>query len=192
VLELGCGAGQWSAALADDGIDVVGLDVSERQLAAAQDHMRSRYPLVQAAAEHVPFRDATFDVVFCDHGGLSWGDPYSVVPEVARVLRGGGRLIFSVSSPWLIACYDDETDVIGTTLRRPYFDRDAQDEGDGARTYPLSYGEWIRLFRANALVVEDLIEPRPSSDARTSYYTTEPLDWAHRWPPEMLWVTRRS
>src|SRR3954452_24907425 len=65
VLELGCGAGQWSAALADEGTDVIGVDLSERQLDAATRHMRTSYALVQAAAEEIPFADASFDVVFC-------------------------------------------------------------------------------------------------------------------------------
>ncbi|MEV5901733.1 methyltransferase domain-containing protein [Streptomyces sp. NPDC052127] len=50
VLELGCGAGQWSRALAAEGATVVGLDLSEAQLAAAARAMgAARYPLVQGA-----------------------------------------------------------------------------------------------------------------------------------------------
>src|SRR5712692_6639281 len=87
VLELGCGAGQWSRALAAEGATVVGLDLSEVQLEAAAKTMgAARYPLLQAAAEHLPFVAASFDVVFCDHGGLSWAPPHLAIPEVARIL----------------------------------------------------------------------------------------------------------
>ena len=42
---------------------------------------------VHGSGEAVPFPDASFDVVFCDHGAMSFGDPYRTVPEVARLLR---------------------------------------------------------------------------------------------------------
>jgi ubiquinone/menaquinone biosynthesis C-methylase UbiE len=178
--------------LADDGVRVTGLDLSEQQLAAAHRTMRATYPLVQAAAEEVPFVDASFDLVFCDHGAMSWGDPYRTVPEVSRILRSGGRLVFSASSPWVSVCYEDETDLIGTTLQRSYFDLYRQPEGDGASTYALPYGEWIRLFRRNGFEVEDLIEVRPNEQAETSYHALDPSDWAHRWPSDCLWVARRA
>ena len=42
----------------------------------------------------------SFDVVFCDHGAMSFCDPYRAVPEVARLLRPGGRFAFAHSTPW--------------------------------------------------------------------------------------------
>ena len=90
VLELGCGAGQWSRALAGEGGQVVGFDLSDAQLRAARDAMGTvRHPLVQGAAQRLPFASASFDLVFCDHGGLSWAPPELAVPEAARVLRPG-------------------------------------------------------------------------------------------------------
>src|SRR3712207_2433173 len=68
VLGLGCGAAQWSIALARDGARVVGMDLSARQLGHAGPLMaRARvwFPLVRADAEHLSFRDASFDLVFC-------------------------------------------------------------------------------------------------------------------------------
>nr|WP_237524874.1 class I SAM-dependent methyltransferase [Streptomyces sp. SID5643] len=63
VLELGCGAGQWSRALASEGATVVGLDLSEAQLAAASRATgAARYPLVQGAAEQLPFAADSFDL----------------------------------------------------------------------------------------------------------------------------------
>ncbi len=50
VLELGCGAGQWSRTLAGEGALVVGLDLSETQLAAATQAMgATRYPLARGS-----------------------------------------------------------------------------------------------------------------------------------------------
>src|SRR6266487_1956237 len=118
VLELGCGAGQWSRTLAGEGALVVGLDLSETQLAAATQAMgATRYPLVQGAAEQLPFAPSSFDVVFCDHGGLSWAPPHVVVPQAARVMRRSGRLVFNATSPWFTVCYDDEADKVTTQMR---------------------------------------------------------------------------
>jgi hypothetical protein len=55
----------------------------------------------------------------------------------------------------------------------------------------LPYGEWIRLFRANGLVVEDLIEPRPPASGRTTYPWFAPLEWARRFPSESIWKLRK-
>ena len=192
VLELGCGAGQWSRALAEEGAAVVGFDLSEAQLAAATHAMGpARYPLVQGAAEQLPFADETFDLVFCDFGGLSWAPPHLAVPQAARVLRRGGRLVFNVASPWFEACYDEAAARVTTTMQRDYFGLDAVDEDDGATSYQLTYGDWVRVLRGAGLVIDDLIEPRPERTTRNGYNETDPPDWAHRWPAELLWATHK-
>ena len=90
ILELGCGAAQWSIALALRGARPVGLDLSERQLEHARRLMAEAgvdFPLVHASAEAVPLPDATFDIVFCDFGAMTFADPFRTVPEAARLLR---------------------------------------------------------------------------------------------------------
>lgn len=192
VLELGCGAGQWSRSLAAEGAAIVGFDLSEAQLAAAAKAMgTARYPLVQGAAEQLPFAAATFDVVFCDHGGLSWAPPHLAVPQAARVLRRGGRLVFAVTSPWFAACYDADADRVATHLRHDYFGLGTITEDHGAASYQLTYGGWIKTLRTAGLVVDDLIEPRPEPGMRNGYAKTGPPDWACRWPAEMLWIAHK-
>jgi ubiquinone/menaquinone biosynthesis C-methylase UbiE len=193
VLELGCGGGQWSRSLAHEAAQVVGYDLSDNQLAAARSAMNSAaFGLVQGAAQQLPFAASSFDLVFCDHGGLSWAPPGVVVPEAARVLRRGGRLVFNVMSPWSVACYDDEADAVTTRLRRDYFGQGPLDEGEGATSYPLTYGGWVRTLRRAGLIVDDLIEPRPALAQRNGYSAMEPPEWAHRWPAEMLWVAHKA
>ncbi|MFD8671795.1 class I SAM-dependent methyltransferase [Streptomyces seoulensis] len=192
VLELGCGAGQWSRALAAEGADVVGLDLSEAQLAAAARAMGpARYPLVQAAAEQLPFAAESFDLVFCDFGGLSWAPPHLAVPQAARVLRRGGRLVFNVASPWFEACYDEAAARVTTTLQRDYFGLNTIAEDDEATSYVLTYGDWIRVLRDADLVIDDLVEPRPAPETPNGYNQTTPPDWAHHWPAELLWLTHK-
>jgi hypothetical protein len=56
--------------------------------------------------------------------------------------------------------------------------------------FHLGYGDWIRLLRANAFEVLDLIELRPQPDAVTAYEWVT-ADWARRWPSEEIWKARK-
>jgi SAM-dependent methyltransferase len=195
VLELGCGAAQWSIALARLGARPVALDNSERQLEHARTLMGEagvEFPLVRAPAEHVPLESESFDVVFCDHGALTFADPYATVPEVARLLRSDGLFAFSHSTPFSWLCWNDETDTIEPRLHRAYFDMHRFDQPDVPAEYNLPYGEWIRVFRANGLYVEALVEIRPPEGAESTYRTREETAWARSWPMEEIWTCRKA
>lgn len=194
ILEYGCGAAQWSIALARLGARPVGLDLSERQLQHARRLMAEagvEFPLVHASAEAVPLADASFDVVFCDHGAMTFADPYRTVPEVARLLRTGGLFAFSHHSPIETICWPLDAEEVGEQLALDYFGMHRIDVDDEV-CFQLPYGEWIRLFRANGFVVEDLIEPQPGPDATSSYRSAASLAWAQRWPAEEIWLLRRE
>jgi len=194
ILEFGCGAAQWSIALARRGARPVGLDLSERQLEHARRLMTEAgvdFPLVHASAEDVPLPDASFDVVFCDHGAMSFADPYTTVPEAARLLRPGGLFAFSHHSPIETICWPLDAEEVGERLALDYFGMHLFDDGEDV-FFQLPYGEWIRLFRANGFVVEDLIEPRPGEDSVSSYRSPASLAWARRWPAEEIWRLRKT
>jgi SAM-dependent methyltransferase len=194
ILELGCGAAQWSIALALRGARPVGLDLSARQLQHARRLMAEAgvdFPLVEASAEAVPLPDASFDIVFCDHGAMTFADPYRTVPEAARLLRSGGLFAFSHHSPIETICWPLDADEVGDRLVLDYFGMHAIDDGEEI-SFQLPYGEWIRLFRANGFVVEDLIEPRPPAGATSSYRSVEAMAWSRRWPSECIWRLRRG
>jgi SAM-dependent methyltransferase len=194
VLELGCGAAQWSIALAQIGARPVGLDLSDRQLQHARRLMAEaavEFPLIHASAEAVPLPDAAFDIVFCDHGAMSFADPYRTVPEAARLLRPGGLFAFSHHSPLETICWPLDADEVGERLANDYFGMHLFDDGEEV-FFNLPYGEWIRLFRANGFVIEDLIEPQPGPDTTSSYRSAAALAWARRWPGEEIWRLRRT
>jgi ubiquinone/menaquinone biosynthesis C-methylase UbiE len=194
VLELGCGAARWSIALAGRRAKPVGLDVSLQQLRHARAAMRTprQVPLVQAAAEALPFRDESFDIVFCDYGAMSFVDPDLTVPEAARVLDGGGLLAFSTTTPFLLACWPDGAERVTRALHYPYFGmRRAAWSADDTVDFQLPYGEWIRLFRRHGFTVEDLVEIKPPVGARTTF-PGRPVAWARRWPAEMIWKVRKE
>ena len=194
VLEFGCGAAQWSIALAKRGARPVGIDLSERQLEHARrlvDAAGVEVRLVHASAEHVPLPDASFDIVFCDHGAMTFADPYRTVPEAARLLRGGGIFAFSHGSAIADLVWPAGEEHMSDRLVVDYFGL-RRLEDDGEVTFQLPYGGWIRLFRDNGFVVEDLIEPRPPEGALSSYRAPEDVAWARRWPAESIWRLRKA
>jgi SAM-dependent methyltransferase len=194
ILEFGCGAAQWSIALAQRGARPTGLDLSERQLEHARRLMAEAkvdFPLVHASAESVPLPDASFDIVFCDHGAMSFADPYRTVPEAARLLRPGGLFAFNHHSAFDTVCWPLGADQVSDRLANDYFGMHRFDDGEEV-FFQLPYGEWIRLFRANGFVVEDLIEPRPAEDATSTYRDAEAQAWSRRWPSESIWRLRRA
>lgn len=101
VLDVGCGIGQALFPLAvSRGAYGVGVDLSEaalrmgRELYAA--HLpRAKVAFAAAAAESLPFADATFDVVNCGLA-LPYMDNASAIGEVARVLRPGGMFLLKI------------------------------------------------------------------------------------------------
>jgi SAM-dependent methyltransferase len=193
VLEYGCGGGQWSIALARRSAKVVGLDVSIRQLSHAQRLQETAgvaFPLVNADAERAPFADASFDIVFCDHGAMTFTDPHRTVPEVARLLRPGGLFAFNIASPLIWLCWGDGEEPPGPELVRDYFGMRRGAWGASVE-FQLPYGEWIRLFRSSGFAVLDLIELRPPARPRTTYPDFAPVEWARRWPGENIWKLQK-
>ena len=190
VLELGCGAAQWSVALAAKGVQVVGLDVSLGQLTHARKASET-LALVQASGEQLPFAPASFDVVFCDHGALSFCDPDVIVPECARLLRPGGLLAFCCTHPVLYLTWDDAKEEQTRKLQIPYTDLGRMVLEEGTIDWVLPPGGWIRVLRANGFEVEDLVELCAGPDAATTYADYAPPKWARRWPAEWIWRARR-
>jgi ubiquinone/menaquinone biosynthesis C-methylase UbiE len=189
-LELGCGAAQWSVALARLGARVTGIDISAKQLGLARRHVDEKgagVSLVQGSAEELPFADVSFDVVMCDHGALSFADPRLAIPEVARVLRPGGRLAFSIHSPLLFMAWNPKTERVDRRLHFDYFEMRSEADETSIQ-FQLPYGEWIDLFHENGMEVERLVHLRPADDATTTYDDYAPYEWARRWPAEDLWV----
>ncbi|MDP9241862.1 MAG: class I SAM-dependent methyltransferase [Actinomycetota bacterium] len=198
-LELGCGAAQMGIKVSMRGARVTGLDFSENQLRHARENIAETsadMPLVRASAEELPFADGSFDLVFCDHGATSFTDPRVTVPEVARVLRPGGMFVFDISTPVIWMCWGSDDGPPGRELKKEYFalGRDVMEDPDGPSVeWQLTYGEWIRLFRSNGFVLEDLIELRPPGEgASTTYNDYASFEWARAFPAEHIWKARKS
>ena len=196
-IELGCGTAYVSAWLARRGARVVGIDNSEAQLATARRLQREHgleFPLLHGNAERVPYPDASFDLAISEYGACLWADPARWVPEAARLLRPGGRLVFLTNSFLMMLCMPAEDGVAATDrLLRPAFGMHRLEwPADTSVQFNLAHGDWIRLLRRAGFEIDDLVELRPPSEARTTYpFVT--LEWARQWPCEEIWkVHKRS
>ncbi|MDD1060490.1 class I SAM-dependent methyltransferase [Streptomyces cocklensis] len=169
VLEIGAGAAQCSRWLAAQGALPVALDLSRRQLQHARriDQEPGRpapLPLVQADAAFLPFADASFDLACSAYGALPFvADTGRVQREVRRVLRPGGRWVFSVTHPVRWA-FPDEPGPEGLTAASSYFDRTPYVEQDdrGLAVYVEHHrtlGDRVREIAAAGLRLVDLVEP---------------------------------
>ncbi|HEX8972144.1 class I SAM-dependent methyltransferase [Oryzihumus sp.] len=126
--------------------------------------VRTPVPLVQCDAAALPFGDAAFDTVFTAYGVVPFvADSALVMQECARVLRPGGRLVFSTTHPirWAFA---DDPGPEGLVARLPYFDRTPYVEADasGRATYVEHHrtlGDRVRELTAAGLRLVDLVEP---------------------------------
>jgi SAM-dependent methyltransferase len=194
VLELGCGTGYVSAWAARAGGRPVGLDNSARQLATArqmQDEFGLVFPLVQADAERVPFGDARFDLVISEYGASIWCDPYRWVPQAARLLRPGGRLVFLRNSTLLMLCVPDVGLATDRLLRPQAGLHRMSWESDPGVEFHLGHGDWIRLLRGSGFDVDDMIEVYAPENAPAGCDFVSP-QWARQWPVEEVWFARRQ
>jgi SAM-dependent methyltransferase len=196
VLEYGCGGAQFGIKVAQAGGHVTGLDQSRGQLRHATAKIAAAgvdIRLVCGSATATPLHDASFDLVFCDHGAMSFCDPSSTVPEVARLLRPGGLLAFNITTLLRMVCFpaDDPDASVTRKLHWRWFGAREFDWGDGTVDYQVPHGEWIALFKAAGMVVEDLLELRAPKHATSTYQDYVDRRWARRWPSEEIWRVRK-
>lgn len=183
VLEIGAGAAQCSRWLAAQGARPVALDLSHRQLqhalrigaentasnteSGADSNgvpLGNAVSLVEADAGALPFADGSFDLACSAYGAVPFvADPVRVFREVRRVLRPGGRWVFSVTHPIRWA-FPDEPGPEGLSVAASYFDRTPYVEQDeeGRALYVEHHrtvGDRVRDVVAGGFRLVDLVEP---------------------------------
>ncbi|SPB18696.1 S-adenosyl-L-methionine (SAM)-dependent methyltransferase PhcB [Caballeronia novacaledonica] len=98
VLDMGCGAGHASFAVAPHVKEVMAYDIAPQMLAtveaAAKERGLSTIRTRQGAAETLPFADASFDWAVSRMSAHHWRDVPAALAEAHRVLKPGGRLKF--------------------------------------------------------------------------------------------------
>ena len=189
VLELGCGAGHASIALAKQGAKVITVDPSSARLDAVRsacEREEVRVELHEGDLWELAFmRGDTIDIVLSVFALSNVPDLDRVYRQARRVLRQECPLVFSVSHP--------ASAVVGADLRvgRTYWDRSSRpwstDDASGAE-YPRTVSDiFTGLSRAN-FRVDTLLEPEPPADAIRSAFWSQAMAWV----PATLLVRARK
>ncbi len=103
VLDVGCGAGTTTLALAKEVGNagrVVGIDISRRSVTCARERIKRagllNAEIILADARSYPFAPGSFDLVFSRFGVMFFPEPVDALINLSRSMRKGGRLTFAV------------------------------------------------------------------------------------------------
>jgi ubiquinone/menaquinone biosynthesis C-methylase UbiE len=116
-LEVGCGTGHWLREIGDRASLVAGVEPSGPMLRHARDTAPAAH-LVRGRAEQLPWRDGSFDRVFCVNALHHFSDRARFFAEARRVLRPGGGVMTIGKDPhpgrdeWWVYDYFEETRAI--------------------------------------------------------------------------------
>ncbi|MEZ0362278.1 class I SAM-dependent methyltransferase [Mycobacterium sp. pUA109] len=165
VLDLGAGTGKLTTRLVERGLDVVAVDPIAEMLEVLRTALPDT-PALLGTAEEIPLPDNSVDAVLVAQA-WHWFDPDRAIPEVARVLRPGGRLA-------LVWNTRDERLGWVRELDRIIGREDARDALDGGVALPEPFTdiehfsvEWTNYLTPQALI--DLVASR-------SYCITSPAE----------------
>jgi ubiquinone/menaquinone biosynthesis C-methylase UbiE len=160
ILEVGCGTGIYSTHWVKSPIKFYGLDISRGMLRRAATKIDSDKTLfVEADAEHLPFRDASFDVVLSVNTIEHLGDIPMALKEMKRVCRDGGEIVLSVLNGNFSAKYRRKLmQVLKRVIARIFKERDipkpAKTHGDDFTHQDLTMEDFTRLFAEAGIRVE--------------------------------------
>ena len=124
VLDLGCGAGRFVAALRDAGAEAVGVELAEAALERARRNAPGADLRLVEPDGSLPLDHASVDLVWCSEVLEHVADTAYLLLEVRRVLRPGGRLLVTVpyhgrvkGALIALARFDAHFDPLGQHLR---------------------------------------------------------------------------
>ena len=107
VLEVGCGQGHLTRALADQGLDIVGIDANPRAPEIAGSRL-----VRHMAAEQLEFEDETFDAIVSVHAIEHIPPLEEAFGEMVRVLKPGGEAAFVYPAEPIMGLYAIPTSII--------------------------------------------------------------------------------
>ncbi|MDF2846582.1 MAG: class SAM-dependent methyltransferase [Oerskovia sp.] len=159
VLDLAAGTGKLTERLVARGLHVTAVEPSEGMRAELQDAV-PRAHVLPGTAEHIPLEDGSVDAVLVAQA-WHWFDVAVAVPEIARVLRPGGRLgvVWNVRDH-TVDWVESFTEIIhrGDSLE-PVHRTPTIDDGDGAFT-PLEHATFSWEDRLPAASLRTLASTR--------------------------------
>jgi SAM-dependent methyltransferase len=174
LLDCGCGSGHLLPPLLKAGWDVHGVDGAPAMLARARDRAPEAH-LLLGRAEELPYERDSFDVVVAA-GLLEYTDMSRSVPELARVLRPGGRAVLALRNgrapmaAWRRRVVHPVARVVKSRVRRgrpPPLRSHVALSPRGARD--LLAGVGLQVRSTEALACEILPDPLDAAVPRVAY-----------------------
>lgn len=118
ILDVGCGNGNLFSFLSNEQYELFGIDFSENMIAEAKKYFSEKASFFVADAEELPFADNTIDIITCNASFHHYVHPNTVLAEMKRVLKDGGKLLIGDPYPPfvirpimnLLTKYSDEGD----------------------------------------------------------------------------------
>lgn len=194
-IELGCGGGQFGIALAQEGATVTGVDISEEQLdyarTLAEKHDVDVEYLHRSVTDLSDIQDDAFDLAFSAFAFQWVKDLGACFTEAARVLRDGGRLVFSVDHPYYKIVDTDSHEVTQSYFsdepRRVYSESlDAE-----MVIYSQGIGETVQLLTEAGFTVEAIREPGyEQPESYESEFGSFDADLMAKVPPTVVYAAR--
>jgi SAM-dependent methyltransferase len=143
ILDIGCGAGATSLALADALAEaqITGIDLSESLVAVARQRAGPKGRLSFEAADAASWSpaEAGFDLIVSRHGVMFFEDPVGAFSHIGALGRSGARLVFS--------CFRDRGENEWVRAMRPVLERFAPEAlaGPEPAAGPFAFAEPARI-----------------------------------------------
>ena len=202
ILDLGCGEGGYSRALAKKGAEVVSVDCSESAIRYAAEQAEKEKLFirhyVRNSCDLFEIADNSFDIVLCSMMLMDCEDFDSTVREAARVLKPGGRFIASVLHPCFDGNHDTGIGRQGSGIDRQvvvmnYFEPKTWEAPLWRGRTPVVWRhrtmqDYVKAFVRNGLTIVDLDEPQATDEqAKMSVQ----MAWLQKIPLYLFWELRK-
>ncbi|HEV2317999.1 MAG TPA: class I SAM-dependent methyltransferase [Thermoplasmata archaeon] len=209
VLDVACGNGYIARRLARAGARVVGVDASKELIALARAAERTEPLGIEFhetdAAELPMLASASFDLAVSNMGIMDIERADAAIAEIGRVLRTGGRFVFSISHPcfdidlrsaWVIERVTGREPMVFrkvTGYRRPHEERYPWNLPDGETAWTIGYHRplswYAQQLRSSGFAVVALDEPSPTDEFVSGNVRKE---WIDEIPMHLVVEARRD
>lgn len=99
ILDVGCGNGNLFTFLPDERYELAGVDFSQNMIIEAKKKCGDKASFFVGDAEKLPFDDDSFDIVVCNASFHHYIRPNTVLEEMHRVLKDGGKVL--IGDPYI-------------------------------------------------------------------------------------------
>lgn len=202
ILDLGCGEGGYSRALAKRGAELTAVDCSEKAIGyaselAAKEELDIRHH-IRNSNDLFGMDDDSFDIVLCSMMLMDCEDFEGTVREAARVLKPGGRLFASVLHPCFDGNHERGIGRQGSGIDRQvvvmnYFEpKEWEAPLFGGRIPVLwhhrTLEDYVKTFIRCGLTIVDMNEPRATQEQAK---ISTALAWLQKIPLYLYWELKK-